>query len=558
MRFSSILLFAGELVIFSHSVQPEPGTSVKERREIFQARGRFSVRNMRNLSKTAIRDDLCSPDLRQKVMKLLSPNTNRVFIPENEKALDACLITGFQERSVEELMLASAHGTLDALRTFLQEDEDLVLVGPSWKSTHRSLVEVEIETLWGKVMASSDSLNRFVNMPHEPALRYILGAREATRLILTAQPVSGLDILYEATDSARTKRLLAPLVELLDSPISKLIRLHEKYIAEEPSKNMSLDDSLMRPKNKPLMAFLVGAERAEYLAERYVTFLREYLLEQLPPSNEGVLNNVAQSMSQAKESISDAISQAKGLSMPQINQAVRGSFSGIVSQAKSFSVTRAAVAIAQSSPRGLGTQRRSSLINEDARLIEAILSQHLSEFTQMYDVVSIDNLDVLAAALGSEKRAYEMVSEKAWNWILNLRSACDEARQNDRLHSCPIVETTALWMPHPHQDLVDRIKRFIIDRLDFYPTIFSAGFDNLSFLIGPIHSAVLSRDGIHTELKFLSETERDENNKRKVIYTTTSFKALRPSGSRVMEVFGNVLSQELDRTQENVPLVAWT
>ena len=113
-------------------------------------------------------------------------------------------------------------------------------------------------------------------------------------------------------------------------------------------------------------------------------------------------------------------------------------------------------------------------------------------------------------------------------------------------------------MPHPHQDLVDRIKRFIIDRLDFYPTIFSAGFDNLSFLIGPIHSAVLSRDGIHTELKFLSETERDENNKRKVIYTTTSFKALRPSGSRVMEVFGNVLSQELDRTQENVPLVAWT
>ena len=488
MRLST-LLFSGYMVPISGRNGPIGSLQVNKMSD-----RQISVRRLDSVS---LGDGTCSQELQDKVQRALSANSAnlaRTFIPENEKRLLACLSSGYNGKSVDDLMLESARNALVAL-SYLWGNES-----PA-ENEALSDIETRIDNLWAAVEEDEALLEKFVTMPNEAALRYIVGPREAVRYIMTAKPVSGLSVLLEWTDSDRTMRLLSPLSTLLDKPMVQLMKLSGKYSTEAPSSNFALSDPLMRPRNKPLMAFLVGKARAEFLSAEYTRFLQEYLSQKLQP-----------------KSLRSWVSE------------------------RTKRNDRSFEEILNTYPRG-----RSTIVPQIAQTIESILSHHIDEFDSRYDIVSIENLDKLAAAIGSRSRAYEMVSGKAWKWILHIRSACEAARKMDPHHLCPIVHTTALWMQYPHQDLVVQIKRIIIDHLDIYPSIFSAGFDYLSFLIGPVHAAVLSGDGLNRELKLLSDVERDENNNKKVIETLTSFEALRPGKDRVSTVFKNLVDKELNR-----------
>jgi len=191
---------------------------------------------------------VCDDERKNKIMKFLNARPERYFTPENEVTLRVCLSEGFNDSTVDALMLSSAQATLRTLRKVSG-------VADAVEGMTRSELDGAIKQLWESIKGNESLLDDFVIMPNEHAIRYVVGAREAIGLLLASQ---GMSILFERTDSDKTQRLLEPLSKLLERPMFKLHSIAQWYTTQLPSGNLWLPDPLYRPKNSKGLKFLWG------------------------------------------------------------------------------------------------------------------------------------------------------------------------------------------------------------------------------------------------------------------------------------------------------------
>ena len=182
------------------------------------------------------------------------------FIPQYEDDL----LKTFDAELVKERMAANARRCLKTLKQVGSKSrhrspsKDLKSVRARSRSASkdRENVDRDIALLWKDIESVSEHLELVVNLPNEAVLRYAVGVKRATELLLT---MGGLQTVLLATDSYQTLRLVYPLSSLLSPTLPALHKLARVMSGS----NMSLLDPLVRPSRRAEMEFLLGREMAE-------------------------------------------------------------------------------------------------------------------------------------------------------------------------------------------------------------------------------------------------------------------------------------------------------
>jgi len=431
---------------------------------------------------------VCDDERKNKIMKFLNARPERYFTPENEVTLRVCLSEGFNDSTVDALMLSSAQATLRTLRKVSG-------VADAVEGMTRSELDGAIKQLWESIKGNESLLDDFVIMPNEHAIRYVVGAREAIGLLLASQ---GMSILFERTDSDKTQRLLEPLSKLLERPMFKLHSIAQWYTTQLPSGNLWLPDPLYRPKNSKGLKFLVGEPLATHLLVQFAPMLQTHLLREFPLE----LNRRWSTLSW-------------------------------------YNLFAKAALMYES----YGLYPKNGESNEEA--VFRILSNHIENYDSPYDIVSLSNEDKLAAALGSVERARILLNKRARLALEQLKTISGDACTS----SCPLFKKMIILNLDEHHDLITLSQNIVAQLHQFPEVLVNEAIGPLSFLIGSLHAAVISKDGLQTTKIFRSETERDEEGKKKVIETLSTYEALRPSSDRVASVISGTIAAELERVR---------
>lgn len=431
---------------------------------------------------------VCDDERKNKIMKFLNARPERYLTPENEVTLRVCLSEGFNDSSIDALMLSSAQATLRTLRKVSG-------VADAVEGMTRSELDGAIKRLWESIKANESLLEEFVIIPNEHVIRYVAGAREAIGLLLASQ---GMSILFERTDSDKTQRLLEPLSKLLERPMFRLHSIAVWYTTQVPSGILWLPDPLYRPKNSEGLKFLVGEPLATHLLGQFAPMLQTHLLHEFPLE----LNRRWSTLS--------------------------------------WYNLFAKVALTYES---YGLYPKNGESNEEA--VFRILSNHIENYDSPYDIVSLSNEDKLAAALGSEERARILLNKRARLALEQLKTISGDACTSN----CPLFKKLIVFNLDEHHDLIT-LSQNIVTQLHLFPEVLvDEAMGPLSFLIRSLHAAVVSKDGLQKTKIFRSETERDEEGKKKVIETLSTYEALRPSSDRVFSVITDTIAAELERVR---------
>ena len=180
------------------------------------------------------------------------------FIPQYE----GDLLQTFAPEMVEDRMTTNARRCLKTLKEVGSNHRSRSVsrdVKRSRSSSKdRATVDSDIAFLWKEIESVPEHVEMIVKLPNEAVLRYAVGVKRATELLLT---MGGLQTVLLATDSYQTLRLVHPLSSLLSPTLPALHKLARVMSGT----HVSLMDPLLRPSRRAEMEFLLGREMAEKL-----------------------------------------------------------------------------------------------------------------------------------------------------------------------------------------------------------------------------------------------------------------------------------------------------
>ena len=356
-------------------------------------------------------------------------------------------------------------------------------------------IDSSIDTLWEEITSRDDEiLKEFISMENEAYIFYIVGVKEGTRLLLTN---GGLWTLLYASDSLRTPRLIDSIEDLMKNPMSQLRVLSLKYGTNVDGKPL-IAEPLFRPKHREQLEFLTGAETTRTLMLQFKVEYQAFLV------------NILNSYSSNRGSPLAAY------------------FENVLKRTR---------------------PETSGIENSFYNLLIANI-QVIGEPFHMF--LSLADSDKLEVALGSLDLADDILEKRANVIIKALRLALGKTSTSPF-----VVATNNFKEFRAKGQLAAYCASEIVPRIREFVDILKPEFMyHLAFFIGPIHAAVLSKDGTATEIVYY-EKDRDgsakkyfdENNKQRKIERsrTTTFEALRPSQAHINTLFQNTLDDELDR-----------